>query len=318
MNSERRTEVGDAADREGRRGLGPAAPPPRSPDCYTHPSSLTSLGRYTSQVEPLPSDVAQLVRVVQGLVVHQYLASAYKVTLPESRLGEAHIRPVERMLEKILALDPQPLSARRSPDKRLAGICHHFSCLIVAFLRAKGVPARTRAGFGAYFNPPYFEEHIIGEYWNAAQGRWILVDALFDEVWRSDPKIKHDVMDVPRDLFLVAGDAWTRCRAGQADPGKFGIFVGDLRGLWFIAAELIRDVAALNQMEMLPWDTWGAMPRPNEALSDEQLRFFDHLAALSRVPDASFDELRTLYQEDQRVRVPEVVLNAVLNRSEAV
>ncbi|HEX3955897.1 MAG TPA: hypothetical protein VHZ03_04605 [Trebonia sp.] len=31
-----------------------------------------------------------------------------------------------------------------------------------------------------------------------------------------------DVLDVARDDFLIAGDAWLRCRAGLADPGKSG------------------------------------------------------------------------------------------------
>ncbi|NEQ19613.1 MAG: hypothetical protein F6K28_08495 [Microcoleus sp. SIO2G3] len=45
-------------------------------------------------------------------------------------------------------------------------------------------------------------------------------------------------------------------------------FQGDLRGLWYIAGEMVRDVTALNKMEMLPWDIWGAIPRPNEPLND--------------------------------------------------
>jgi hypothetical protein len=51
---------------------------------------------------------------------------------------------------------------------------------------------------------------------------------------------------------VIAGDAWARCRAGDADPSAFGIF--DMRGLWFIAGNLMRDFAALSNMEMLPRD----------------------------------------------------------------
>ena len=36
---------------------------------------------------------------------------------------------------------------------------------------------------------------------------------------------------------------------------KYGIF--DLRGLWFVAGNVMRDFAALNNMEMLPWDVWA-------------------------------------------------------------
>jgi hypothetical protein len=69
---------------------------------------------------------------------------------------------------------------------------------------------------------------------------------------------------------------------------------------------------------MLPWDVWGAQPRPNETLSDDQLAFFDRLASLTREPDASFDELRKLFEDDERLRVPATVFNSLLNRSEPV
>jgi hypothetical protein len=125
-------------------------------------------------------------------------------------------------------------------------------------------------------------------------------------------------MDVPRDQFVVAADAWTQCRSGKADPAKFGIFVGEQRGLWFIAAELIRDVAAFSKMEMLPWDGWGAMPHRGQQLDAGQLAFFDRLAALTAGTDASHGELRSLYEKDERVRVPKTVFNALLNRLEPI
>jgi hypothetical protein len=34
-----------------------------------------------------------------------------------------------------------------------------------------------------------------------------------------------------------------------------------MRGLWFVAGNLLRDAAALNNMGMLPWDAWGAIAR---------------------------------------------------------
>ena len=146
----------------------------------------------------------------------------------------------------------------------------------------------------------------------------MLVDPQFDEVWRTKLKIDHDILDVPRDRFLVAGDAWAQCRTGEADPAKFGIIFANLRGLWYVAGNVVRDIAALNKMEMLPWDVWGAQPSPNEPLNDDQLAFFDNLVALTHAPDASFAELRQLYEEDNRLHVPETVFNAVLNRSESV
>lgn len=66
-----------------------------------------------------------------------------------------------------------------------------------------------------------------------------------------DARSNFDILDVPRDRFLCAGEAWFSCRSG-ADPAKFGIDHTGVRGLWFVAGDLIRDVAALNKAEMLP------------------------------------------------------------------
>jgi hypothetical protein len=145
-----------------------------------------------------------------------------------------------------------------------------------------------------------------------------LLDTQFDEVWRAQLRIEHDAFDVPRDKFLIATEAWTLCRAGKADPNVFGIFTGNKRGLWFIAGELIRDVAALNKAEVLVWDVWGAMPEPDTRLDQRQLARFDRLAALTRDPDASFTELTELYRDDEGVRVPPVVFNVITNHAEAV
>jgi hypothetical protein len=286
-------------------------------DFYRHPSGMSQFGRYIPLIATLPSDVGSLVTIVQGIAIHEYMANAYGVTVPASRTSESHLRSVSQMLERLLGAGEGPLTRARRPEHRLVGVCHHFMLFLVAMLRAKGIPARGRCGFGTYFNPGYFEDHWVAEYWNEQQGRWILVDPQFDETWRRGLKIGHDIMDVPRNRFLIAGDAWVACRTG-ADPAKFGIFKGDLRGLWFIAGNLIRDVAALNKVEMLPWDVWGGMPKPDEAISGDQLPFFDRLAELTREPDENFAELTTLYESDSRLRVPAQVFNSMLKRVEQI
>ncbi|MGE0823117.1 MAG: transglutaminase-like domain-containing protein [Candidatus Binatia bacterium] len=231
-------------------------------DFYAQPSDLTAAGKFSPWLDALPSEVSKLVGITQGLGIYDTVATDfYGCTIPDARQQEIHLRSFEQTLEQLLALDDQPLTVARAADKRLACRCHNFTRLLVAILRAQGIPARSRCGFGTYFNPPYFEDHWVGEYWNAAEARWVLVDPQFDEVWRTKLKIDHDILDVPRNRFLVAGDAWVRCRAGQADAEKFGIVFANLRGLWFVAGNLVRDVAALNKMEMLPWDVWGAPPR---------------------------------------------------------
>ena len=288
-------------------------------DFYSRPGGITSAGAFAGSLAELPDDIQSLVRIVQGLIIHEFVAeSFYGTTISDDRKQESHIRPVERMVERILMLDDRPLSVPRPPERRLVGVCRHFMVLLLAMLRTKGIPARGRCGFGAYFNPGYFEDHVVCEYWNAPERRWMLADPQFDDVWRQRLHISHNVLDVPRDQFLVGSEAWMRWRTGSADPQKFGIVQGNLRGSWFLAANLIHDAALLNKVEMLRWDVWGAVPRPNQPLTQDDIAFFDRLASLTREPDKSFESLRALYEQDERIKVPGAVFNSLLNRTEAV
>lgn len=285
---------------------------------FAQPGAMTAPSRYGARLDALPDDVGALARIVQGLAIHEFMASAYGVTIPAERKRESQIRSLDRMLDVILAEDLRSLEEARAPGRRLVGVCNHFAVLLVGALRAKEIPARARWGFGAYFNPPFFEDHVLCEYWDEVEARWIRVDAQLDEVFRKALKIRFDPVDVPADRFVIAGDAWGECRAGLSDPAKYGIFKGDLRGLWFVACSLIKDVAALNKMEMLPWDVWGGMPAPATQLAEDQLRFFDRVAALTRAPDDFFDEVRRLYESDPRLRVPATVFNSQLRRTDTV
>lgn len=283
-------------------------------DFHARPAAMTR--DPGGRLDGLPREPAALARVVQGLLLHEHWAPAYRVTLSDERRSDSHVRPVEELLDRILARDPRPLGVPRPPGERHVGVCRHFAVLLVAVLRAQGVPARARCGFAGYFNPGRFEDHWVCEAWSSGEERWVLVDAQLDALQRSELRLDFDPLDVPGDRFLVAGDAWTRCRSGDADPAAFGIF--DMRGSWFVAGNLLRDLAALNHVEMLPWDVWGAMFGPGPIPDAERLALFDRLATLTRAPDASFAELRRLYEGDERLRVPATVFNALRNRAEPV
>ena len=257
--------------------------------------------------------IAEAVRTVQGLCIYDVVAQDfYGVRLSAKRQQDIHLRTPEAITRRIRELDDRPLGKPRPPAKRLAARCGQFTMLLVELLRQEGVRARARCGFGAYFNLPYFEDHWVCEYWKADENRWALADAQFDDVWRKNLKIRHDVLDVPREQFLVAADAWRLCRSGKADPRKFGIAFANLRGLWFVAGSLVRDVAALNGAQVLPWDVWGAMPREPRELSPDELEYFDRLAAASEA------DLKRLYRSDPGLRVPPRVFNAIRNTEEAI
>jgi Transglutaminase-like superfamily len=285
---------------------------------YTQPGVMTSAGRYAPLLAELPGDVTGLAAVAQGLLIHEFIAPAYGVTLSGPDRDSVHVRPAEGLLERITARDGRPLATAREPRDRVASNCRGFTVLMVAMLRARGMPARARCGFGGYFTEGRFEDHWVCEYWHAGQQRWILVDAQLDARQRELFRVGFDVTDVPRDQFLIAGDAWALCRSGAADPATFGLSQVGEAGDWWIAGNLMRDAAALGNLEVLPWDCWGAMPDADEAIGEARCALFDRLAALTREPDRAFAELRGLVQDDDRLRVPPVVHNAVRQRDEPV
>jgi hypothetical protein len=281
-------------------------------DRYSRPIAMSNPGRHAALFDVLPRDASALAETVQGLLIHQHIAPDYGVTLGRDQQGQSHVRAVEKILDDIVMRDSRPLSAARAANERQVGVCRHFTLLHVAMLRTQGIPARARCGFGAYFEEGKYLDHWVTEYWNEGKQCWVLFDAQIDNRQRELFGIGFDTADVPRDQFMVAGDAWSLCRGGKTDPSAFGIL--DMHGLWFIAGNLVRDVAALNNREMLPWDVWGAMRRQDSELD---FAFFDGLAIVSREPDAHVDELSALYRDD-RVTVPGTVFNAGLNCLEEV
>jgi hypothetical protein len=284
---------------------------------YQSQSRFSDPGRHAHLFDVLPDNIGELAKVVQGLLIYDVVAEPfYDHRLSDRQKAMIHLRHVEQMLDTLLEMDGRPLAASRPFVNRLAGRCHHYALLFVAMLRHKGFPARARGGFGAYFNPPKFEDHWVAEYWDSARRRWIRADAQLDDVWLSRLPPVNAPLDLSADDFVDAAAAWRRCREEGADPKLYGIDFVPLRGLWFIAGSLIRDAAALNKDEMLPWDVWGAQPKPDAKLGPEELALFDDLAKLIRDPDRQFATLRSLYCRDARVRATGKVYNALTEEFE--
>jgi Transglutaminase-like superfamily len=283
---------------------------------YSVPGPMTQVGSYAPLMETLPHDVAGLAAIAAGLLIHEHFARHYGVNLSETDRASVHIRPVADLLAQIVTRDSRPLYIAREPAARLPVNCRHFTVLMTAMLRAQGTPARARCGFGGYFTPGMFEDHWVCEYWHAGQQRWAQADAQLDSQQRGWLGIGFDVTDLPRGQFLTGGQAWQRYRAGMADPGRFGLSLIGETGAWWIASNLMRDAAALRNIEVLPWDGWGAMPGPDIPITDDLAGLFDRLAALTEDPDAAFAELRQLFEDDDRVRVPAMVRSYVRGTDE--
>lgn len=199
---------------------------------------------YAHLFDDLPGDIESLCKIIQGVMIHIFWAECYGIRLSSMCNNEVQIRPIARILARIVELDASPLEREHTPDKKLVGNCRDFALMLTALLQYQGKPVRARCGFSRYFRSDLLEDHWVCEYWDANQSRWILAEAQLDEFQQQALPIRFSPLDVPRTMFVTGGKAWQMCRAGQFTPKKFGIF--GMRGMWFIRGNLIRDVAALN------------------------------------------------------------------------
>ncbi len=293
----------------------PAAEPADGLAFYATPGRFTTL----EGAPFVAGDIRRVVDVVQGLLVYDVVAQPfYGVALSPAQAESIHERDTARLLAVAREVDARPLDEAREPGRRVGARCHVYSRLTVALLRAAGVPARARCGFGAYFRPGWYEDHWVAEYWNATESAWQMVDAQLDATWRNLLDFAGDPFAITPAEFVTAGAAWQAWRRGDLDASRCGLSAVDDHGAHWIAGNLRLDFASLNKVEMLPWDVWGAGWRPTERPTDAQLAFFDGVAELTADVDNRFGELRMRYDADEALRVGDEVFNVLRDRVEAL
>src|SRR5215472_16245485 len=220
---------------------------------YAVPGPLTDLTTINpAALHRIPSKPADICRPPHTLIIQPRDARA--LGLPDERFSENQLRPAAALVEALLALDPASLDIARTPDRRVVGTCRHFAVLTCALLRYRGIAARVRCGFATYFQPGQGLDHWITEYWHEQDRRWVRIDS---EI------VGQSILAEPEDLrpgqFLTGGEAWQASRAGHIDAARYGVYGTGNWGPGEIRGNAIRDLAALNKVEMLPWDEWGRM-----------------------------------------------------------
>jgi hypothetical protein len=278
---------------------------------YTAQSTFSDPGDQATYYAGLPADPAQLAQTARNLMIHRLEGGVFRCDIPRDRLhGDAETRYLDDILRLITSRDAAPLTVRRDLGDRFVGTCRDFTLLHCSLLRHAGIPARLRSGFADYFGTDGFHsDHVVTEYFDVRRG-WLLADAqLPDPLVMDAHKIDFNPMDVPRDRFVVAGAAWRAIRSGAADPQTFGVHLPDapaLTGAWFVAHDVLLDLAALNKTETLLWDVWGAGAASDAELTEEISALYDQVAALTHA-DVPFAEVRKLFTEHDDLRTPATI-----------
>ena len=269
---------------------------------YALPGPVTDPGEHAGSLESLPSALPELCGVVQGLLIHVLEAQRYGVTLPMVRKQDLQIGQVAGILARVLELDPRPLAVARPPEGRIVATCHDFATLLCAMLQRQGRPARARSGFATYLVPGRYIDHWVCEVWSPQQARWLLVDAQLDDVLRRAYRVPFDPCDVPPEQFWTAGRAWQTCRASQADPADFGF--ARWWGMGYLRHSLLRDLWALNKIELLPWRSTGLPERDEPDMTEAERAELDRIAALTLAGDCALPELQVAYEQTVRLGSP--------------
>jgi hypothetical protein len=269
---------------------------------YRQPGIMTEPVEYSHLLRDIPLEIPRLCQTVQRVMLHIFWSEAYGVKLTEERKKEVNLRKFDRMLARISELDERPIHVPREPKMRVVGNCRDYSVFLSALLRYNGIAARSRCGFATYFTPGRYEDHWICEYWNSEEERWVGVDAQLDSIQVAYLKIDFDAHDLPPGKFLSGAETWQLCRRGELDPELCGIF--DMKGLWFLQGNLVRDFMALNKFEVLPWDCNDIMGGPEVEVSEEDYQLLDKIAELITRGDAAFGDIREFYDSNDRLRMP--------------
>ena len=266
---------------------------------YAKPGPLTRLDGVPPEVlEGLGDHPVEICEPTHLLVIQPDAAG--DLGLGPARLEERHLRPAARILGALLALNPAPVSTGRPPEQRAVGTCRHFAVLSCAFLRYLGIAARVRCGFATYFQAGQGLDHWVTEYQDG-DGRWVRIDS---EI------LGGTVLDHPEALrpgeFLSGGEAWAAFRRGEIDAARFGVYGTEHWGPAEISGNAVRDLAALNKVEMLPWDEWGRMTAAYQGETGPDYdELLDEVAAVCAADDPA--SVASLFARDD-LRVPAEII----------
>lgn len=282
---------------------------------YRETGPFTFAGAYGEYFRSLPDDVPTLGRLVCGQVIHRVTLAEGNTNANASLLyGDMARYPWHRMrceddifltapamAAELFRLDSRGFVPGRQVEHKLVLTCRYVSVLMCAILKAKGIPARSRAGFAPYFHQGVSMDHWVNQYYCEAQNRWVTFDA---DGFYEEGGMPLTQYDMPEGSFDWAAKAYLATRQGRADGSQF-LYADGLGtcGLPALVRYLVYDFHALMNHEVtytfLPAYLDGRLGK----LTEEELQELDRLAELLTEPDRNFQALCRLWQQEKKFRI---------------
>lgn len=282
---------------------------------YKNTGTFTYAGAYGDYFRSLPDEIPVLGRLVCGQVIHRVTLAEGNTNANQGLLyGDMNRYPWYRMrceddifltapalTAELFRLDGRGFVKDRRVEDKIVVTCRYVSVLMSAILKAKGIPARCRAGFAPYFQKGVSMDHWINQYYSEKEGRWITFDA---DGFYEEGGMPLSQYDIPQGSFDWVAEAYLAVRSGKTD-GKQYLFAdrAGTRSLPALIRYLIYDFHALMNHELtytfLPAYLDGRLDR----LTEEELRKLDQLARWVAKPDRYFDELKEFWERERKFRV---------------
>lgn len=279
---------------------------------YKKVSMYTNYGLYKSYFISLPDGIAELAKLIRFQTIHRVeLRRAFlseednliKKEYPwyQYRLHDDILLTAPAMTAELFRMDTRGFTYAREIKHKAILTCRYVSVLTASILKAKGYACRVRSGFGNYFKSKDAAiDHWIVQYWNEEEQRWVNLDAD-----NANTLQDFDVFDMDtKGRYFFAAQAWLDVRSGKRNVDYF--VHGNFRtGLPMLAQAVFFDFHALmnDEISYLFFPTYLSEDRKFYELSADDLKEIDDLANLLLDPDAHFDELRYLFQNNKKLRV---------------
>jgi len=281
-------------------------------DHYLEYGLFTYPGLYEDYIKKLPDDVRELGLLLRTNFLHRTTLDAGNVeTNADLKYGDMTKMPWWRqaeddnlpttaaMLAEFFRRDPKGLSMGRKVEDKLVLTCRNVAILMASTLKAKGIPARVRSGFSAYFEGTRDAwDHWITQYWNSSENRWVTMDV--DGSWH---RTGFDMYDMPDGKFDFSANVWLDVRQGKREGSHFKN-AGGFDGLVCIAWELFHDFHCLMNSETLYLHHPKITMLGNfKKLQEDKLKEIDNLATLMQNPDDNFDKLQHIWETNKEYRL---------------
>lgn len=291
---------------------------------YKKTGTYTYAGFYKEYFRSLPDDISTLGRLVCSQVIHRVTLKEGNTNANASLLyGDMNRYPWYRMrceddvlltapalTAELFRMDERGFVKDRRTENKIVVTCRYVSVLMSAILKAKGIPARSRAGFAPYFQQGISMDHWINQFYNEKENRWVTFDA--DGFYEESGMFSFQY-DMPQDCFDWVAKAYLEVRSGKTD-GRQYLYADGLGtcSLPALIRYLIYDFHALMNNELtfsfLPAYLDGRLDKLTEA----ELKELDQLALWLLDPDRYFHELCGLWERERKFRI----LNSPLVGSE--